>query len=47
MGLLKISADKTTIQLEQHLEDSFNQHFREQGQNTFSDAARVSLFFSD
>jgi len=34
MGLLKISGDKTTIQLEQHLEDSFNQHFREQGQNT-------------
>ncbi|MEG0496496.1 MAG: alcohol acetyltransferase [Carnobacterium sp.] len=37
--------EKTPLQLEQHLEDSFNQHFRQQGQNSFSDAAR-SAFFS-
>ncbi|MCA9765214.1 MAG: alcohol acetyltransferase [Carnobacterium sp.] len=37
--------EKTPLQIEQQLEDSFNQHFRQEGQNTFSNAAR-SAFFS-
>ena len=35
---------KTALQLEEHLEDSFEQHFRQQGQSSFSDAARSAYF---